>query len=761
MVNEFTVVGKNLPRVDAASKVTGQAVYFSDFKLTGMLYGLILRSPLPHARIISIDTEAASNHPGVLAVVTAKDAPPVKFGYNIKDESIFAGDKVRYVGDEVAAVAALDLDTAQKALELIRVVYEELPAVYEPAEALSPEAPLIHDRADNLAANSLVERGPVDELFAQADYVFDHTFRTGQVHPSHLEPFISIAAWEGEKLNLWAPYQNPFVARGLIAQALKVEPGNIRLHHQLEIGGGFGGKLDSKLPTIAGLLARKAGRPVRIINSREDELSGASRMRVNAEINIQTAVKKDGTLLAKKVEIIADNGAYSGQAPKIVCTNMAIRSDNLYRLQGVRTISKLVYTNKIPTGAFRGYGNPQMHFAVESQMDIIAERLGMDPIELRLKNAVATGDVTIHGWEITSGGLKECLEKVREASGWDSAPQKKYSALGVACMIHVSGNRGGEDFHGSEAIVKIQPDGKVQIICAEVELGQGSWTVLSQIAAEELGVPLEQTEWVRVDTDTAPFIFGAYSSRTTHIAGNAIRLAARDAKNQISALAAKMLKIPRQNIRIRDGIIGVYDDSAGWLSKTLTMSEVVKFKLFNQGGSTIYGHGSWDPGTVLLGDDKYGNISSGYPFGAQVAEVEVDPETGKVNVLRIVAAHDVGKAIHPVSCEGQIEGGVAQGIGYSLLEEIKYKDGKVQNNSFLDYQLPTIMDVPPIDSLIVETFEPQGPFGAKGLGEPTLIPVAPAIANAVYRATGVRFQSLPISPQQLAEALDNEDEIGG
>lgn len=767
MPQELSVVGKSVLRADAIAKATGKAVYFSDFKLPGMLYGQVLRSPLPHARIKSIDTSAAASLPGVIAVITAKDAPGIKFGHNVPDELIFADDKVRYIGDEVAAVAAVDLDTAREAAELIKVDYEELPAVFELEKAVAENAPRIHDTAGNIASSSFVERGEVDKLFAEADYVFADTFRTSQVHPAYMEPFISIASWEGDKLQVWAPFQNPFVMRNMIAKGLGISPSKIRLFHQLEIGGAFGGKLDSKLPFIAALLAKKAGKPVRVMNEKEEELSGASRMRVNTIIKLETAVKKDGTLLAKKVDILADNGAYSGQAPKIVCTNMAIRSDNLYRLQAVRTRARLVYTNKIPTGAFRGYGNPQMHFAVESQMDMIAEKLGMDPIELRLKNAVRTGDVTVHGWDITSGGLTECLEKARLESSWVSkkAAKQKKRGLGVACMIHVSGNRGGEDFHGSEAIVRLQADGKVQIICGEVEIGQGSWTVLSQIAAEELGVDLDQVDWIRSDTDSAPFIYGAFSSRTTHIAGNAVRQAARLVKEKVLQQAAEMLKVPQENLRIKDGIVGVtsHDDNHILPGKTLTLAEVAKAHQFSKGGSTILAHGRWDPDTVLLGSDKYGNISSGYPFGAQIAEVEVDTDTGEVKVLKIVAAHDLGKTINPVLAEGQVEGGVAQGLGYALMEEIKYKDGRVVNASLLDYQLPTMLDVPPIQTVLVESNEPQGPFGAKGLGEPTIIPVAPAIANAIYDAVGVRLTSMPFSAQKILEALtaQNREEVRG
>jgi len=751
----FRVVGESIPRIDAVDKVTGEAVYFTDFKLPGMLHGKILRSPIPHGRILNVDVSRARAIPGVKAIITVEETPRVKYGVMIDDQLILASDKVRFVGDEVAAVAAISEEIAEEAVEAIKVDYEELPSVFDPEEAMEDGAPLVHDAERNVAAGSDIVRGDVDVLFEQADYIFEDTFYTSQVNPSYLEPYVCVARWQGQKLDLWIPTQSPFLTRSFVAKALQIPLSTIRVIHHLEIGGAFGGKLDSKLPAISSILAKRSGKPVRISNTREEELSGSSYMRCSVKIDLKTAVKKDGLLLAKKADVIGDNGAYSIHAPKILCTNMAIRSDNLYRFKGVRTRTRLVYTNKIPTGAFRGYGNPQMHFATESQLDMIADRLGIDPIELRLKNAVRTGDVTVHGWEITSGGFPACLETASKAANWRKKRTKrqKCRGTGVACAIHVSGNRGSQDYHGAEALVRIQEDGKVQVVCAEQDMGQGARTVLCQIAAEELGVSVEQMEWVRVDTDTAPFAFGAYSSRTTHIGGNAVRVAAQECKKKVLALASEMMSVPPEMLAIQDGRIGHVGENGDFTGKALTLADVARAHIFTKGGNTIIGHGSWDPDTVLLGPDKYGNISTGYLFATQIAEVEVDPETGQVTVLEFIASHDLGRVINPIAAEGQIEGGVAQGLGYALLEEIQYDGGKVTNPNFLDYKIPVFHDMPSIHSILVESNEPQGPFGAKGLAEATIIPVAPAIANAVCDAVGIRLKSLPLKAQDLLSSM--------
>lgn len=755
MNNKEPVIGGSPVRVDGIEKVTGISKYISDLILPGMLCGKILRSPYAHARIKRIDTSKAERLPGVKVVVTAKDTPNIKYGLIVQDEQILAGEKVRFIGDEVAAVAAVDEEVAAEALELIYVEYEELPAVFTIEEALAEGAPLVHDeKPGNIAHSVKIKRGDVDGAFKKADYIIGDTYTTQPVNHCYLEPYITVGRMDAGKLELWIPCQNPFALRSQIAKALNLNVSDIVVNQEFHIGGAFGGKLDSKIHVICALLVLKTGMPVRLASTRDDEFNFSCRIRVGTKISMETAVKKDGTILGRKISILGDNGAYSSLSPKLVCNNMVVRSDNLYRLPSVRTEAKCVYTNKMPSGAFRGYGNPQMHFALESHMDDIAECLGMDPLELRIRNASKTGDVTLHGWELKSCGYKDCLEKVRDESGWLKKKKNKKicRGIGVAGVIHCSGNRGGIDYHGSEAIIKMHEDGKVLLISAEVELGQGSKTVLAQIAAEELGIPLSDIKVLKANTDVAPYIFGAYSSRTTHIGGNAVRHAARKVKEQLLKTAGEVLEVAPEELKIVDGKINLKEEKEKSL-KVLTVQEVVQHHLFRKGGASIIGHGKWDPDTVLIGKDLYGNQSTGYPFAAHVAEVEVDPETGLVKILKYYAAHDSGKIINRSLAEGQVEGGISQGIGYALTEQVLFNKGRVLNGNLLDYKVPTALDMPEIKCYFVEAEEPEGPFGAKGLGEPTLIPVAPAIANAIYDAVGVRIKSLPITSEKILRAL--------
>lgn len=707
------LIGKSFAKPDALAKVTGEAVYYTDFTLPGMFYGKILRSPHAHAEILSIDTSKAWEVPGVKAVITYQDAPSKKYGQQVKDEQVFAASKVRYVGDEVAAVAATSEKAAKEALDKIQVNYRPLPAVLDPVEAMSPEAPVIHDQPGNIAYSSHVKRGEVDTLLNKSDYVVEGYMETPAVHAMYLEPFSALAQFQGGKLNLWIPVQNPFIIRNLVAEVLSLPKSKVRVFHQLAVGGGFGAKLDSKTPVIAALLAQKTGKPVRVVHTREEDLAAASRCRVPVKIKLTIGVNRDGTLTGKKAEVVADNGAYSSLAPKIICTNLAIRSDNLYRFQAVETTTKLVYTNRVPSGAYRGYGNPQMHFALESLMDMAAEKIGMDPVALRLKNAAQENDLTIHGWKLSSCGLSQCLEQGMEKFNWQEKLQKyavqqgkRRRGVGMAAMVHVSGNKGGNDYHGSQSIINMTEDGRVQVLCAEVEIGQGSKTVLAQIVANELGIPFEWVEMIQVDTDTAPFIYGAFSSRTTHIGGNAVLAAAREVKKQLFALVAEQFAVTASELALQDG--NVINTTTG--TALISIQELANKHQFSSGGKAIIGHGAWDPDTVLLGEDKYGNISSGYSFATHFVEVEVDQETGRVEVIDYLAVHDSGTIINPLLAEGQVEGGVVQGLGYALTEQYVFgEDGKLLNDNLADYKVFTAEDAPPITSIFVNTYEPNGP----------------------------------------------------
>lgn len=751
-MDEYSVIGKRIPNIDSAKKVTGEAKYSADIKLPRMLYGKVLRSPHPHARILNINTEKAERLPGIKAVVTSEDTPKVKFGIIVPDEYILAVDKVRYIGDEIAAVAAIDESTAEEALQLIEVEYEVLKPVFDPIEAMQPDAPNIHEREGNIVVSTEIIRGDVEEGFKNADFIFEDRFTTQFVHQCYLEPISCTADVNSSgKITLWMPLQRPFAIRAKLSKALNIPESKIRII-QTYVGGGFGGKGISigNLPGICALLAKKAQRPVFLSNTREEEFTG-TRPRVATIIEIKTGVKKDGTLSAKEMRIIADNGAYCSSAPAIMAA-IATRIDNLYKFHNIKTIANLVYTNKAATGAYRSFGNVQITFAMESQMDMISERLGFDPVDFRLKNAVKKGDVTIHGYKINSCGIHDCIQKVAESSRWfEKRKTKVYGkGIGIACMIHISGNRTLLDYDGSTAIIKMHEDGRIYLISGECDLGQGSRTILAQIAAEELGVDLDDIEVSIPDTEAVPFCMGTGASRVTTIGGNAVKAAAKDTRKQLFKAAAVRLEANPDDLDIKDHRIFV----KGAPDKSLSISETVKLALFHQGGEPIIGKGSFDPDTVPADPlTRYGNISCAYPFAAQVAEVEVDTETGVVKVINFVAAHDVGRAINPLTSEGQVEGGVLQGIGWALMEEIKYKDGKVINPNFRDYKIPTSMDVPPVEVILVESNDPIGPFGAKALGEPPIVPVAPAIVNAIYDAVGIRIRDLPITPEKIIRAV--------
>jgi len=753
--SKYHYIGEQIESVDGYEKATGKAIFFSDLEFPGMLHTAILRSPYPHARIINIDTTKAEAFPGVAAVITAKDLPKEKYGPQKPDRNILAVDKVRFVGEEVAAVAAKDLEIAKKALSLIKVKYEPLPYFLSPKEAIGRDDLLIHDDAPkNIAHQSKIIRGRGKEAFDECDLIVEEEFSTQAVHCLFLEPHICVAYIDSYGiLNIYLPVQTPFPWRNKIASLFDLPLSKIKIV-QTHMGGAFGGKLDTTLHMIATALALKTKKPVKVAHTKDDDLASGFH-RVATNIWMKIGAKKDGTLIAKQVKIIGDNGAYNSLAPKIVCTNMAIRSDCLYRYKHTETEAYLVYTNKVPSSAYRGYGNPQITFAQESLLDILARKLNMDPVELRLKNIIHQGDITIHGWHIRSSGLEECLIKGAEEIGWEKDKNKngKMHGRGVACMIHVSGNRGALDWDGSETMIRLHEDGSIVVFSGESELGQGIRTVLAQITAEELGVPISSVKVAQVDTEISPFVLGPYSTKTTVLAGNATRIAAKKLKDMITKKAAVWLNVPDSEIRLEDGKIKTD-------KKEYDLKEFTEWFHTHEGRESLFARGIFDPGRVRISaeNDFYGDISANYPLAAHFAEVEVDPETGEVTILNYVAAHDIGKVINFNGAKGQVIGGVMQGIGYAIMEEILYKDGKVANPDLVNYLIPTSMDTPKIKPLFIESLDPVGPYGAKGIGEPTLIPVAAAVANAIYDATGIRFTSIPITAEKIYMALKRKRE---
>ncbi len=741
-----------MPRVDAEPIVTGAAHYTVDISLPGMLTGMILRSPHPHARIANINVEKARTLPGVLAVVTGEDTLKQKYGYRAAnaDEYGLAVGKVRYVGEQVAAVAAVDKDAAEEALSLIDVDYEILPAVFDPREAMGEGAPLVHDNApNNISYAPCFHWGNIDEGFAVSDHVREDTFATQtQIHCS-MEPHAAVAQFSGGQLTLWSTTQGPYALRKDLALTLGLQEGKIRVIKP-RMGGGFGGKREMFASDFcAALLAMRTGRPVKLVYSRTEEFI-ASRQRHPMFITLKTGYSKDGTIIAKDCTLVADGGAYNSRGPGILSYAGASLA-SLYRVSHVRYAGFHVYTNKPVSGAFRGYGSLQMRFADESQMDMIAEDLGMDPIELRLRNVVEPGYTTVNGRKITSCGIKECLQKVAEASSWHEKRRMKKPGwgIGIACNDYVSALRSLYEYDSSSALVRPNEDGTVDVFTGASDVGQGSDTTIAQIVAEELSVPMDRINIVAADTQIGAMDLGSYASRVTFVAGNAAKKAAQDVKDQIFNHLSKFWAIEKETLYSEDGNIRV----AGREDLSMTMAQAV-CQVLRKEGIFVMGRGYYDaPSEMVDYRTGYGNSSPSYSFGAQVTEVNVDEKTGEVKVVRVVAASDCGRVINPLGLEGQAEGAILCGLGMALMEDRSVEEGKTLNPNFLEYKVPTTYEVPVIENYPIETIDPEGPFGAKGVSEGYQVSVAPSIVNAIYDATGIRFKQLPVTAEKVWRAL--------
>jgi xanthine dehydrogenase molybdenum-binding subunit len=757
-MNQFSSVGRNLAAIDGKSKVTGLAQFTGDIKIKGMLVGKILHSPIAHANIRHIDTSQALKVPGVKAVVTYKDSPLVKFNSSnrfpsdwdfLPQDKLVLGRKVRHVGDRVAAVAAVDEDTAMEALSKIKVDYEELPAVFTPAEATRPGAPILHDFATyNIARKIEINVGDVEEGFRQADYIFENVYTTQAVQHMTLEPHICIAEATGSNIVIWSSTQVPFMLRQLISYIFKIPIGKIRVIKP-NVGGAFGGKDEMFEEALAVLLSQKAGRPVKIEYSREEEFY--CNRRHPSEVYLKTGVSKEGIITARYIKAITDTGAYATAGPKITFA-LGEKFAALYRTPNIKYEGFCVYTNTPPSGAFRGYGNPQSNFALESQMDEIAEKLGIDPLELRLRNHIRKGDIhPVAKTVIESCGLPECLQKGAERIGWEKRNDfsqtkasnnlvdrtRKKRGIGMACALH-----GSNLFpYGRElgsALVRVNEDGSIDLVLGAVDTGQGSNTIMAQIAAETLGVPIENINVTPLNTGFSPLDIGNTASRTTFMVGNAVQLAANKVKERLLEIAAEIIECEVSELRIKDGLI--FQESCKENSVSIAnVSHYARYNLL----------------TTIAELSVYKPPHNAPPFAAVFAEVEVDLETGVVEILHLVSAQDVGRAINPLLIEGQMNGAMQIGIGLGMSEKlyIDRRNGRILNANLLDYGAFSPMDMPPVDIIIVESIEPQGPYGAKSVGEVGTVPVAAAIANAVYNAAGVRICDLPITPQKVLNAI--------
>ncbi len=751
---EFNVIGKRVNRPDAISKVTGQAKYTSDLALPAMLIGKILRSTRHHARILSLDVSPALKVPGVKAIITAQDMPPVVYGFGERraDMTVFATDRVRYKGDEIAAVAATDEDAATEALERILVEYEDLPAVFDPEEAVQEGTPQLHeDSPHNIGVRIQINKGDMDRALAEAYLVREDRFDTQRVHQSYAEPYACLVDWDAtDKITVYTGTMNASGIQIMLSRVLKVPVGRIRVI-QGHTGGSFGSKvvLNSIYPASA-VLSKKTRRPVKMVYTREEEYF-ASRPRYAGRYYVKTAVKKDGTILGRELNFYYDAGAYCDMAAAmiIVCSH---RNDSVYRIPAIRTDAKLVYTNKSPVGAYRGYGNPQNTFAFDSQLDMIAEELGMDPAELRLKNATRSGDVTVHGWKITSCGLPEAIEHVVEASGWKEKRGKRRKirkGIGMACTIHEVDDRHSDSFAGSNAHVEILQDGGVVIYSGEGEYGQGRDTTFCQLTAEVLGLPLESVRILLPDTDITPYSLGPWGSRVTYSGGIAVVRAAEEAKRILLQEAGDLLEANPDDLSIQEGKIFI----KGVSQAKATVGEVAHFALMRKNGKRIRGSGQDEPATSKMDPTKQTSPCSTYSFACQAVEVEVNDQTGEVKVVKVWTANDGGNIINPIGAEGQIEGQVLQGLGFAKTEEMIYRNGHLLNPDFMTTGTPGPFDAPPLHVYFTRTYDPAGPFGAKGVAEVAAPPTAAALANAVFDAIGVRIKKLPLSPENVLAAI--------
>jgi len=755
----YSFVGKSIPRVDALEKTTGKAIYSSDIMLPGMLFARCKRSPYPFARIVHIDAADALKLPGVRAVITPQNITQHPFGEFAADQYPLCPQYAHYHGDEVAAVAAVSSDVAAEALDLIAVEYEEMKPVFDPELAMAPGAPAVQpdikDIQNNIAYQLDFGRGKGEAGFEDADVILEERFTTQPMHQGYLQTRDCVAVWNAGKLTLYAAMQSPYRMRMAIARSLGIMESDVRII-PCTVGGGFGNNAFRIWP-ITALLARKTGRPVKLVLTREEDfISG--RPLVSEIIYLRMGFKKDGAIVAKKIDIVADTGAYVGSTRGVLSTS-ASRADNLYRIPHIKTTAKLVYTNNIPRGSLRGYGTQITTFALESMMDMAAEKLGIDPIELRLKNAVQKDETSVHGFIYKSCGLCETLSRIAGPSGWkkDKPPQrasaKKYG-IGLASAIHVAGNRNVMPlFEGGAAFVNIDDSGRVQVISGELEIGQGTETVFTQIAAEEVGVAIENVKVFPVDTEISPFAPGTFGDRVTVLGGHAVKLAAADAKTKLIRQAADLIEANPADLDLKLGKFFI----KGSPQPVATLAELAPQIVFRRGGLPISGQGNYIvPDFVVKSDPntQYGNYSIAYTFITQAARVCVDSETGNVEVLDVWSAIDIGKAINPKACQAQVEGGVMMGIGYALSEEYIVKDGKMLNPNCHDYKLPIIAKLPHIHSYFLETPDPNTPYGAKSIGEAIGDPTAGAIANAVYNAVGARFKDLPITPEKVLAALN-------
>jgi CO/xanthine dehydrogenase Mo-binding subunit len=751
---EFDIVNKPVKRVDAYEKVTGKAKFAGDLFFADMIYGKVLRTKYPCAKIISINIEKALESPGVRAVITAEDMPCNEFGVLIPNQQVFAKNRVLYIGDSIAAVAADTLKDAERALELIEVEYEQAEGIYDTGRALEPDAPLIYpDNKNNIASSHHLDKGDVEAGFKDADIVMEREYCTQFVEHAYIETEAAVAVPnDGSSLiTIYGSIQNPHNVRNSIARVLNADCSKVRVI-QNHIGGTFGGKDENmiSMASKAAILALKTNCPVKMINSRDESIL-ESYKRHPYKMKYKVGAKKDGTLTAIEINVMADSGAYACQTP-FVTWRSVIHATGPYEIPNVKTKTCGIYTNNVYTGAMRGYGTPQVIFANESLMDELAEELGISPLEIRLKNIYHNNSVTASNQVLCNHEVSsnEVMIKAMNAIDYEKKyeeykkPQAGDIKKGIGMAVSFRGcSLGAEAPDAAGASIYIQVDGSISIVCGLAENGQGLKTIFSQIAAEVLGVDFKRINYLQVDTSACTDSGATVASRSTLLGGSAVKKAAEELKDKIAGIVSDTVKISKDALIFKNGNIVTPSGD-----RIMSFNEAVGLAYWK---GVALSAASWyhAPQITWDGNEGKGEPYFTYIYGCQIAEVEVDTGTGQVNVLKVAAAHDVGRAINPANVTGQINGGIMMALGYGLMEELKTEDGYIDNTNFDEYIIPTIKDMPEMSPIIVENPDPSGPFGAKSIGEATSELGAAAIANAVALATGMRIRNLPLNLERV------------
>jgi xanthine dehydrogenase molybdenum-binding subunit len=756
-------VGKRIPRIEGEDLVTARVHYVDDLVFPRMLHAKSLLSKHHHALIRRIDVTKAERLPGVAAVITAKDVPNNIYGRFAKDQPCLCQDKVRYLGDIIAVVAAEDPDIAEEAVELIDVEYEELPAIFDPIEAMKPEAIKIHPHGNLVPFGRnnrwQIRKGNIDEGLRQADLVLEDTYTTGMNEHVHIEPHVAIGMVDPQGIIvIYSSLQGPFVRAPDIAYILNKPLSKIRIIVPA-VGGGFGGKNDTTIEPHVALLALKTGRPVKWRWTRKEEFLCSS-VRHPFIMRHEIGLKKDGTIIAKRVNVIQDIGAYCTVSPLILEKVLALCTGP-YRVPHVWADGYLVYTNKQIGGAMRGFGITQENFALEAQLDTAAKELGIDPMEIRLKNALVEGDSIAVGQKPKAVSIKPCLEKVAQAVSYtpgrlSKSILKRYArGWGISALLYTASILNIRN--PSNAIVSLNTDGSIVVQTGSTDVGQGSKTVLAQMAAEILGIPLNKVSVTTADTHSTPYDMITASSRVTFVTGNAVVQAAQEVRKKLAEAATELIEANPEDLKFANGKIYIHDS----VDKFITVAEAARH-IFQKTGEIVMGKGHFSPPQVPMDiETGQGEPTPCYTYGAAAAEVEVDRETGYVRILGLTACFDCGQAINPLLLEGQIDGGLIAGIGFTLMEDMYPQYPSVDPSAFDlgSYLIPTAADIPEkVQTLIHESQFPMGPFGVKGVGESFINVVAPAIVNAIYDAVGIRAKNLPLTSERLLQAMREQKE---